>query len=809
MVESDAQVDMLAGLESAIEAFEQGLHEYQTQFHAWSENRRNLVSREAAIAEEQATTREREFEKRNRQLVRDQEALAQDKAELEQVRAKLDALAAGCERRERTLREHEDSLGQKYILQEKTAVSHQELTRQLDRRQGELQDWFKKSEQELEERKGALTTAEREIAEERKQFDRDHQELVRFREELTRRESELASQTITNKESHRKLTQLNSELDARQQSLLIEGERIAALRDQVDRGAAELSSLQSQSQARQTEIDTRARTLDENEGRLIQQAEALAERERESQRTAAKSSAQHQEAAHDLERRERELADATRALTARAEAIETDRREIETLQQAVQAEVREQEQRKQELAETHRQLAARQATFKKTEDRLRAAEQALQTERDELGTMRKSVETELAAKRQELVRKEAESLALRDQVKHDRKSIEQHAQSLDRRSEELEQRSEALAEREGELNGQQAKLEAALQSLRNDQTAVEKARSVVAEIDDSRGIELNKVRADLTAMRSESESSRSRERKLEESLGKAQTAHASELHAAEEARATAERLAVQLEDEKRAAAEQRTAIERREHEVLALLKEAETKSAGSTAGVVSSPNDSSQVNNSPSASRGRRLTGLPPDGGVLLAQRQASHTAVATFWADFRQPPSHAGTGAALSLVTKSVVADTDTTESQTAASQNAETQECAAEEALDNHVSAMREASAASRSEAEAAQHKEPAGVCSGPKGGTPSNGKKRKAGDAPVKFTRDMARTAAPELLAKPPAAITASIDLDPETANKLRMMRRLNPTRSDQELLAKISQEEMKPGKAKRKKSWFAFK
>ncbi|MEK7757681.1 MAG: hypothetical protein AAB385_10770, partial [Planctomycetota bacterium] len=139
------------------------------------------------------------------------------------------------------------------------------------------------------------------------------------------------------------------------------------------------------------------------------------------------------------------------------------------------------------------------------------------------------------------------------------------------------------------------------------------------------------------------------------------------------------------------------------HEVLALLEGVKTKSAdqgqllaadlkGSSAVgalVVSSPNDS-------------RVVGLPPDGGTLLVQRQASHTAVATFWADFK------------------------------------------------------------------------------------------------PV-----------PKLVAKQPAAVSASIDLDPATANRLRMMRRLNPTKSDQELLAKISAEEKNPARVKQKKGWFALK
>jgi len=51
MVESDVQTDVWAGLGLAIEAFELGLDEYQTQFHAWSQDRLKLVGRETAKAE--------------------------------------------------------------------------------------------------------------------------------------------------------------------------------------------------------------------------------------------------------------------------------------------------------------------------------------------------------------------------------------------------------------------------------------------------------------------------------------------------------------------------------------------------------------------------------------------------------------------------------------------------------------------------------------------------------------------------------------------------------------------------------------
>jgi hypothetical protein len=534
------------------------------------------------------------------------------------------------------------------------------------------------------------------------------------------------------------------------------------------------------------EIDARARALDDDAGRLKKMADDLAERERELELTGArlaKETAEHLTTSREEKRRERELADATRELSSRAEGLEKGRREIEAQQHAVQAATQEHQQREQELAETQRISAKRQAALEEADGRLRTSQQALQAERDELGTMRKSVEAELAARRQESARKEAETLVRRDQVERDQKSVEQQAQSLDRQCEEFERRSKTLAEREGELNGQQAKLEAAMQSLRNDQTAVEKARSVVTEVDESRWRELNEVRAEFNAMQRENELARARVRELEGALGKVQAANAREVHAGEDARETARRLTEELENEKRAAAEQRVAIERQDHIILALQECVEANSVGSTANI--------------------------PDGGTLLVQRQKSHTAVATFWADFKPALSPVSPTAEISVGTKAVVAHTTATKSQTASSQEAAAQEFATKVVVDTQTSAMRAALAVARAEVEAAKHDEPTAARSGAKTKTPSSGRKHKAGNAPVQFTREMAQKSAPELVVKPPATVSASIDLDPATADRLRLMRRLNPAQSDQELLAKIAAEEKNPARIKQKKSWFALR
>src|SRR3990172_416485 len=104
MAESDGRADVLAGLETAIEAFESGLDEYQSQFRVWSQDRRKLIGRETAMAEERTNASVRGLEERAQQLARDQESLAKDKAGMERLKAELDAFAAECDRRERASR---------------------------------------------------------------------------------------------------------------------------------------------------------------------------------------------------------------------------------------------------------------------------------------------------------------------------------------------------------------------------------------------------------------------------------------------------------------------------------------------------------------------------------------------------------------------------------------------------------------------------------------------------------------------------------------------------------------------------------
>ena len=68
-------------------------------------------------------------------------------------------------------------------------------------------------------------------------------------------------------------------------------------------------------------------------------------------------------------------------------------------------------------------------------------------------------------------------------------------------------------------------------------------------------------------------------------------------------------------------------------------------------------------------------------------------------------------------------------------------------------------------------------------------------------------VARKAFYDAMGKPPAEAEAPSDeLDPQIENKLRLLRRLHPTKSREELLAHIRTEQGNEGGTKRKKKWF---
>ena len=86
----------------------------------------------------------------------------------------------------------------------------------------------------------------------------------------------------------------------------------------------------------------------------------------------------------------------------------------------------------------------------------------------------------------------------------------------------------------------------------------------------------------------------------------------------------------------------------------------------------------------------------------------------------------------------------------------------------------------------------------------------------DAPVKFTANMADAARGDPKAAdatdpatPDNGKDEELDLDPAAAQKFKMLRRLKPNRSTEELLAQISADQLAEPVAKPRRRWFSRK
>ena len=289
----------------------------------------------------------------------------------------------------------------------------------------------------------------------------------------------------------------------------------------------------------------------------------------------------------------------------------------------------------------------------------------------------------------------------------------------------------------------------------------------------------------------------------------------------EEARSLTEQLAM----ERAAVDQQRNAVEHREQEVLALMEEVETKEGGAAAGQRS----------------GCESSALKTNAKV--------HAAVATFWANLHHADNSEPECRSATVSTDSPL-QAERTAADSGRSGASAPPQAASEANEDEPVTraaAMKEALAAARAEVEAANKEEqpPAepvtseesdtgGKSPGPKNApkfspakVQATGVKQPQSPKPVKVTRDtlsgkshrLGKKSAkgkpaqngPEPEDGPESARTASVDLDAETADKLRMLRRLNPHRSEAELLgmlaARLEKQVNPPEDGNRKKRWFA--
>ncbi|MGB2984496.1 MAG: hypothetical protein WBE26_01325, partial [Phycisphaerae bacterium] len=265
-----------------------------------------------------------------------------------------------------------------------------------------------------------------------------------------------------------------------------------------------------------------------------------------------------------------------------------------------------------------------------------------------------------------------------------------------------------------------------------------------------------------------------------------------------------DKLTSQLEQERAQYTEGLADIEKREEDVLALVEEADARCDAASTDLA--------------------------NASLNMMERHACHTAIARFWEDFNLN-AQVVEDVELTQEGDAAADDTDTSEmgagdlpvraddaGETTVEadpvQEPVSDECPGDddeqviEADESQAAAMQAALASARAEIEAADDEPPPGLPAGAPPETDPSPPEPESSSSPYKVTSDLLATPTVDDKTSLAEESEPSLDLDPETANKLKLLRRLNPAKSQGELLAQITAE--KTGKPetrqKRRKKWF---
>jgi len=309
----------------------------------------------------------------------------------------------------------------------------------------------------------------------------------------------------------------------------------------------------------------------------------------------------------------------------------------------------------------------------------------------------------------------------------------------------------------------QTKLETALTNIKSDKSAVTKAQQVAEEMSSARDNDMRKAKEELDTLRNEVKSLRNQEEKLQKDLSNEVDKNKAQNASSTDTQKEIEALTTRMKKENDEWTNKLSQAQAKEQQAQKLLKEAQANRTTTTA--------------------------EPSKTGNLSSYQHDCHAAIATFWNNF---------------------------EFTAPAIQEQESEPVAApvvdnEEEEITQATAMKSALQAARAEVDAASQQS----AKVKKSTTKTTKKKstKPSGYTPIKVTKEtLAKKDTTEEDKK--KKTTKEVDtfpagLDAETRKKLKTLRRLNPGKSDEELLNKVGKKAAKQGKGKDKKNWFSFK
>jgi|CXWL01.1.fsa_nt_gi chromosome segregation ATPase len=822
--------DALADLDGKVAALERCLVQYQHGVSSWTSQAISQVTRNAGSVELMG----KELEQR-------ETSVRNDRTEIERQHAEAVELKKACEDRQRELNELAELLAQ---AQRDSAVKEKKLRAELGQKQADLETAGQALSEKVSQADSMRESNEKRIKELECEAKRQQENRVQWERGCTELKTTLDART---KESECRDAQLQEKAEHCEE----EEERLHILARQFEEQKSQLENQARGLVARETDLVDRERALSETQAAYgvrecrFDESQQQMESER-AETNKRKEQLEKQQA--QLDRQAQEQKARERELSAQSERLAKDKAQVEKARIAageLEARCRAQEK---SLATDRSKLEKEKVALESQRDHLHSLEASLQTDRAELVAARETFDAQTAAKQIQLVHEQDQlQVKLGHASQHENELHNEHT-VIERLKEEFERRIAQTGDREADLVAQQAKLEAALASIQDDRLAVQKARSMADEVAQARSDELAKSRQEVDVLRAEIAELRNSQDDLQRVLRDSRDATQREAAAAETARRESQVAAAQAESSKMAATE--SALSEYQQQI----QKAEAATAGIRAELEAARGQRKQLENDLlNALEAREQTARKLDEarvelertGKSLEQERAQWTAqmdalkerqnearLAVRNADSINGPkdvarspedaesaSHAGVGAYWTSMAASgqytiQVADmkegaqTHTTDHVTEMSAPQECSEMGVQVPAEDMAAAMHAALAAAQAEVNENHASEAASATQRSRAGS-----KRAKATVPVSL-KEPARpsttapeTPAPSSKATPKRAVPCEtpVELDAETRQKLKMLKRLNPNKSESELLAAINAENAQPAKAKTKRGW----
>lgn len=824
-----------AELDQAIAAFDHQRKELKARETVCTERDRELIDRSKKL-DSDTKEAEQASQKTQAQLataVEEHEAqskaLAADRKALDKARADFEQRTAAITEQEGALREAEGSiattrkeldntrseLGRKETSLKKQKRSLDEMKREVEAQVEKIQHTLadiKEREDKIAKRSQAL---EREQTESVKGLNARKAELQAELEAFESRRVEwnaarkqaddhASTRQVTLERQIAALEKKNKQVDDRTRNLETRQQSIDKQSGELESRLGELEvEIEGNREMREL-LDTQRRSLERDQVALEKRNAQLDERRGELDRMLAEfeSSRSQLESRRDeittsIDDRERELSEKLKEVSARNLAFDDRVQKLEKRERTVDTIHGEAKEKDAHLAAMNDRLKERETKFDNERSEVRKRQQEWERERAEAVAAQKELQESIAAQRQQVEQADLALAQSRKAVESKQKSATQTAHEIQRRSADIEAKQKTLAEREMAISDQRERLEATLSETHRSEAASAESQRVADELAEARKKEFAEAQQQAESLRTEVESLRGAIKDLEAQVETAQVEQGANADDADNAHREVvelesnlkkqrmefeERNAI-LQDERNALDARAAEIELRERDALALMEEMEQGQSGD----------------------GERETQYS-----ATVDASAVHGAVASFWESFDLSALPTNDAARPPMVPVTPAEPITPPDGADHANNNAEP---APDDEIEDTQAAMRAALTAARAELEQADQEPAPGTKRSGKANKSAPAAKVKSANDPIKITRESLMKRAKEEEAGDTAAKTKQEekplpqDLDAAALQQLRMLRRLNPNQSDEQLLGRINTKPESPGGQKQKRGWFS--